>query len=343
MSQMDTAYSTQRIALTLAPGGENDRNSELIGVEPEKGTGYTFAQLEALGSYWERRGKKIELLDLNEKLFDGIMVDEKAGVLIIRNFLKEELCKPLFEEWYAFEWDTTYVDWKKDRRDVAGNKIIYTLQMHENALKGKVDPAVGFINHSIQSVGNPIKGRLMNKRARKNICGQHGNSQEPTFHSYGNQGRIVDTKNMKLYKGVYEGILSDIREALSSSDAHLYEFITEGNLYHDSTRYIGWHGDTERSQVVCLSLGRSKFPLRYCWFHKGRAVSDIVNISLNSGDLYVMSEKAVGMDWRCRSIPTLRHSAGDNKSASELPGMKRKNVGEKKRKDKSLKQMKLMF
>ena len=323
-SKLDSAYSTQRIALTLAPGGENDRNSELIGVEPEKGTGYTYVQLQALAEHFKTLGKEVELIDLNKKLPEGIVADDNAGVLIVRSLLKKKLRKPLFKEWYDFEWDSTYVDWKKDRRDSTGNKIIYTLKMHEDALNGVFDPVIGKINPRLQGVGFPIKGRLMNKRARKNICGQHGYSQEPTFSTYGNQGRIVDTKKMDLYCQVYETLLSQIREALTKTDAHLYDFITEGNLYYDPTRYIGWHGDTERSQVVCLSLGRDNFPLRYCWFQKGKAISEIVNISLNSGDLYIMSEKAVGMDWRSSSKPTLRHSAGNNKAASELPGKKRK-------------------
>jgi hypothetical protein len=34
---------------------------------------------------------------------------------------------------------------------------------------------------------------------------------------------------------------------------------------------------------------------------------------LNHGDLYVMSEKAVGQDWKRKVIPTLRHAAGAKK------------------------------
>ena len=34
---------------------------------------------------------------------------------------------------------------------------------------------------------------------------------------------------------------------------------------------------------------------------------------INGGDMYIMSEKAVGNDWKRRSIPTLRHAAGGMK------------------------------
>jgi hypothetical protein len=31
---------------------------------------------------------------------------------------------------------------------------------------------------------------------------------------------------------------------------------------------------------------------------------------LNDGDMYIMSDKAVGNDWKRSAIPTLRHCAG---------------------------------
>jgi hypothetical protein len=34
---------------------------------------------------------------------------------------------------------------------------------------------------------------------------------------------------------------------------------------------------------------------------------------LNHGDIYIMSDKAVGYDWKKRKIPTLRHAAGCKK------------------------------
>ena len=37
---------------------------------------------------------------------------------------------------------------------------------------------------------------------------------------------------------------------------------------------------------------------------------------LNTGDIYIMSEKAVGSDWRKSSMYTLRHAAGCNKYLS---------------------------
>ena len=69
------------------------------------------------------------------------------------------------------------------------------------------------------------------------------------------------------------------------------------------------HGDTERSLVMGLRLG-DPIPLHYRWFYNTEGLGKSITIDLNSGDLYIMSEYAVGTNWKKRSIPTLRHGAG---------------------------------
>jgi hypothetical protein len=53
-------------------------------------------------------------------------------------------------------------------------------------------------------------------------------------------------------------------------------------------------------------------------------------LQLAHGDVYVMSEKAVGHDWRSKSQVTLRHSAGAAKFTS-LAGFKPNNAGKKRK------------
>ena len=43
---------------------------------------------------------------------------------------------------------------------------------------------------------------------------------------------------------------------------------------------------------------------------------------LNSGDVYIMSDKAVGFDWKRSSLLTLRHAAG--KDTCKYARMKRR-------------------
>jgi uncharacterized protein YjdB len=86
--------------------------------------------------------------------------------------------------------------------------------------------------------------------------------------------------------------------------------ICEGNRYFDLRKCgIGWHGDAERRKVIALRLGES-MDLYYNWFYKFKPIGNTFKLSLNDGDIYIMSEKAVGWDWKRSSIHTLRHSAG---------------------------------
>ena len=45
---------------------------------------------------------------------------------------------------------------------------------------------------------------------------------------------------------------------------------------------------------------------------RSKVISEEVILDLEHGDLYVMSEKATGFDWKRSSFPTLRHCAGAN-------------------------------
>lgn len=87
----------------------------------------------------------------------------------------------------------------------------------------------------------------------------------------------------------------------------------EGNLYYDITKCgIGFHGDSERMKVIGVRLGE-KMPLHYQWFQNSKPVGERIKLMLNDGDLYVMSEKATGNDWKKKKELTLRHAAGCDK------------------------------
>jgi alkylated DNA repair dioxygenase AlkB len=84
----------------------------------------------------------------------------------------------------------------------------------------------------------------------------------------------------------------------------------EGNKYSDlNSCGIGFHGDSERRKVVAVRLGASS-DLRFQWHLNRAPVGKRVFIPLHHGDLYVMSEKAVGTDWKKVKTYTLRHATG---------------------------------
>jgi hypothetical protein len=74
---------------------------------------------------------------------------------------------------------------------------------------------------------------------------------------------------------------------------------------------IGFHGDSERKIVICASLGDSK-TLRFYWRSPGSSniIGDHCDFELEHGDIYAISEKATGDDWKKRSSFRLVHGAG---------------------------------
>lgn len=143
-------------------------------------------------------------------------------------------------------------------------------------------------------------GRVVNKKARHNLC-YSKDSQEPDYEN--KKGRIISYDDIPLTKYIRESFPKILGEEAKELEG-------EGNLYYDPNKCgIGFHGDSERKKVIAVRLGNT-LPLDYQWYHNGVPVGKRVALSLEHGDIYIMSEKATGYDWKKRKIPTLRHAAG---------------------------------
>ncbi len=147
-------------------------------------------------------------------------------------------------------------------------------------------------------------GRVVNKHARHNLCFGESN-QEPDYES--GKGRIYAFDEVPMLKNIREKIYEIIGEKG-------YQLQAEGNYYYDSKKCgIGYHGDAERKKVFAIRLGES-IPLCYSWFKDGNKFGEIIKFdNLCHGDIYVMSEKTTGYDWKRKKIYTLRHAAGADK------------------------------
>ena len=143
--------------------------------------------------------------------------------------------------------------------------------------------------------------KVLNKHARANVC-------------YGKNGRASDFENKKGtivgfdQSPLVERLLRVVEILMNDKD-----LIVEGNQYDDVDKNgIGPHGDTERVLVACLRVGEAmtmKFGMFNDCLMKGKSFKTIIN----GGDLYFMSEEAVGAEWKYRSKWTWRHAAGAKK------------------------------
>lgn len=139
-----------------------------------------------------------------------------------------------------------------------------------------------------------MRGKVVNKRARYNVCyAEH--AQEPSYEE--GKGRIVAFKGVPILNVLRNKLTGIIGEKLNA----------EGNFYYDINKCgIGFHGDSERKKVIAVRLGAS-MPLYYQWYQNSSPVGERIELMFHHGDIYMMSEKATGNDWKKRKILTLRH------------------------------------
>lgn len=148
--------------------------------------------------------------------------------------------------------------------------------------------------------------RVVNKKARHNLC--YNDLPQVADYEAG-KGTVVAFTDVPLLRAVRDAL--PVVFGLGSKAAALK---CELNKYYDpSSCGIGFHGDSERKRVVAIRLGAT-IPLVFGWWFRHEPVGEKHVISdLSHGDMYIMSEKATGHDWKRSSIRTLRHAAGCEK------------------------------
>jgi len=145
-----------------------------------------------------------------------------------------------------------------------------------------------------------MRGQVKNKKARWNMC-IDDEAQEPDYAA--GKGTIVKKSDLPVTMSIVDQFASIFGEKA-------YGLKGEGNYYYNIDDCgIGYHGDAERRIVIAIRLGAA-LPIYYQWYQNSKPVGERIEVPLNGGDIYLMSEKAVGTDWRKRKIMTLRHATG---------------------------------
>lgn len=162
-------------------------------------------------------------------------------------------------------------------------------------------------------------GRVVNKVARHNLCFSE-EAQEPDYEN--KKGRVV------AFRDVPETLY--VKERLEGLFRINESFVGEGNYYYDVRKCgIGFHGDSERKKIVAVKLGEV-VPLHYQWFYNRLPVGNRIELFSGDGDVYIMSEKATGCDWKSSRKYTLRHAVGCPKFTTIAPKKEKKEKKEKK-------------
>jgi hypothetical protein len=267
------------ITLTLGDQAENHAGMQKLGELVEPGQGFNLEDLEDIKTNLEAIGIECELVPLE-----------------------------LYQDLDAFDCsipdpEPAYVLIIRD----GVNKILATCDDDLETPCGQRDM---FEEHLALELDKQawMKGRVVNKHARWNLCFDDV-GQEPDYEA--KKGRIVAYDDIPVTKK----FLSQITSYFGHKSENLKG---EGNYYYDKSKCgIGFHGDAERRKVIGIRLGLGESPpLHYQWFRQSEPVGERIVLNLNGGDMYVMSEKAVGQDWLKKKIYTLRHATGCKKFTS---------------------------
>ena len=231
---------------------------------------------------------------------------QKIGVLHEKGYSVEQL-KALGEKLKGVGLTTKYVSlsahWTGEEAvEEAGVLIIRKGVQH---ILGADDTSLLQEEHRDLDVDKKafMKGRVVNKHARWNLCFDD-EDQEPQYED--GKGRIVAYRHIPYTQRIREVIAEWTQDEWLKGEA---------NYYYDISKCgIGYHGDGERRKVFAARIGASeKMPLYYQWYQNSEPVGYRIKLVLNDGDMYVMSEKAVGFDWLKKNTPTLRHASGTDK------------------------------
>jgi len=162
---------------------------------------------------------------------------------------------------------------------------------------------------------NTRKKVVQNKHGRRNNCYADFQQDGDIPHGKPTVVAFDGAPEMKTLRGALPAFFGEWAGGL----------VAETNLYTNVSLAkvgIGFHGDSERRKVIGVRLGAASTPLRFQWYHRSVPATDEIAIELRDGDMYVMSDKAVGFDWMKSSIPTLRHGTG-RKAVRREVGKKR--------------------
>lgn len=193
----------------------------------------------------------------------------------------------------------------RDKNDakllIVKNGVEFILSKDEKFRKENLLNELLKLNYDKQAF---MYGRVVNKHARHNLC---FSDFEQTADIQNKKGTIVNFNKVPVLNYIRENLPKYFGEKSTNLQG-------EANFYYDTNKCgIGFHGDSERKIVLGIRLGDS-IPLVYQWFYKNEKVGNqIVFDNIENGDIYLMSEKATGNDWKKKNIYTLRHAAGCKK------------------------------
>jgi hypothetical protein len=276
-------YGDNIVTYTWCECGENHHGNQQIGQIADPGQGFMRADLVAAKTFAEENYNcDTEMFNLKKV---GL-INDAGEPLIIKNKI---------------------------------NEIVDVNSAHFLIIRGFIPAILNKYKFSMNDLMKEVMGqkwdnkywdtrrqKVLNKHARENNV-VSGKAQTANYAE--GKGTIHAFENMTIM---------DILKKEFMKIGEKFNFAcAEGNKYMDGGKKkngIGWHGDSERRRVLSMRLGLNpSMPFYYRWKYKHKEIGQIMKWDINAGDVMVMSEWAVGTEWKKSSLVTLVHATGANK------------------------------
>lgn len=282
-NRLEDLMYKQTVTITFGENVESFVGMEQLGKMAPEGGGFTCAELLQIGKNFQGSGVDAEYYDLRQCL---LSVPQGDGSVMDRSGEAEEAGLLILRNVVG-----RFVDASQTGDVLFDNLPTSDLLLLE--LLGVEWDKKAF-----------MKGRVVNKIARHNIVVADF-ERGPDYEK--KQGTVVSFSKLPRLRSVRE----KLGGCFGPKAANL---LAEGNHYYDADScFIGYHGDFERRIVIGLRLGCS-MPLEFQWHQNTDKVGLHAVFVLNHSDIYLMSQKAVGTDWKKQKILTLRHAANSSKA-----------------------------
>lgn len=138
-----------------------------------------------------------------------------------------------------------------------------------------------------------LRNKVVN-RVGKYVISINNEAQEPNYEQ--GQYRVVsynELEDLKVVKNNLEKIAK-------------HHLLCRGDYNYNHEKLKLKYQGGKVNNMMCIHLG-DPIQLSYKWFFSNKPVSESTGFTLNHGDLYIMSEKATGHDYKLKKNPILKH------------------------------------
>jgi len=276
------------MTLTFGEVAESHVGMQQLGKKAEKG--FQLHELKRAQRYFDKRGCKTTLVKLNDFLPNSFVPDTEKERKALHNAKTEDS----FQAYVLIARDGM----KCLTGDTNGKELTTQMLFYEWD----------------SQMFDAKKEKVTNKNARHNL-NFDDKSQKSNFEI--GHGTTISWDEVPILKSLKAKLVIAFGNAAK-------ELKCEGNKYYNLKKCgIGRHGDTERKKVIGVRLG-SSMTMMWNWSFMYRPRGLNISFVLNPGDVYCMSEKSVGTDWKSGSKYTIRHAAGGAKYTTCAPGRSQK-------------------